>query len=824
MKIFYSYTHKDEDLLDELAKHLAPLKEEFCIEEWDDRKIQAGQDLHEEIDKHLETADLFLLLISSDYLASSECKREIRKALEEKEKRDAIVIPVILRPCAWKDHKKIVSLLAIPKDGKSIAEWDIQDEAFLEIYKKVREIVESIPFRLRPEFKDDLIKVEFISQNKESIRLDDLFVFPTIEDEYNDRQINNLGDLWEKNKHVILKGDDRSGKTVICQKIFLDEVENGTPTLLISGSDITSPINHHHLVQKKFQEQFSGSYFHWSKEQAKLLIIDDFSYTTKIQFIDFAKDFFERIIVVMSDDEYIAYFKEEERFADFELFNLESLGHVKQEELIKKWVNLSDQKEQEISHGKIDQIEDRLNSIILHNKIVPRYPFYILSILQTFEGFMPQNLQITAYGHCYQALITAQLLNIGIQKEDIDSSLTFLSYLAFQIFKRRGECSQDQFEQIIIDYKGQYIVKESVVNRLMNNDSSILRSYNGGYKFNYPFIYYFLLGNFFARNYEIYKDLIEEIAEKSYLKDNAYILIFTIHHTQDDDLIDTVLIHTACTLDGIPAATLNIEETKLLETALMELPEKIMSKHSVDDERRSERERRDEIETNSDNDVETNNKYEADESIEEGMNEIYKSLKNMEILGQILRNKYGSLRRNKIEEAIEFVTDAGLRLITIVTDSNGLQSLEGFFIKMIDDANIPDDDKMKMEDFLRRQIRTMVFVNMALLLNKVVVSIRKPELLEIVEKIYQRENTPAHDLLYTLFLLGTSENLSSQNIGNITNTIDKFKKSNNRVAHRFISLSLQHYVNTHRIRRSLREKLFNALDIDYRPNPPVLKS
>lgn len=824
MKIFYSYTHKDEDLLDELAKHLAPLKEEFCLEEWDDRKIQAGQDLHEEIDKHLETADLFLLLISSDYLASSECKREIRKALEEKEKRDAIVIPVILRPCAWKDHKKIVSLLAIPKDGKSIAEWDIQDEAFLEIYKKVREIVESIPCRLRPEFKDDLIKVEFISQNKESIRLDDLFVFPTIEDEYNDRQINNLGDLWEKNKHVILKGDDRSGKTVICQKLFLDEVENGTPTLLISGSDITSPTNHHHIVQRKFQEQFSGSYFRWSKEQAKLLIIDDFSYTTKIQFIDFAKDFFERIIVVMSDDEYIAYFKEEERFADFELFNLESLGHVNQEELIKKWVNLSDQKEQEISHGKIDQIEDRLNSIILHNKIVPRYPFYILSILQTFEGFMPQNLRITAYGHCYQALITAQLINIGIQGEDIDSSLTFLSYLAFQIFKRKGECSKDQFEKLLIDYKDQYIIKESVVNRLTNNNSSILRNYNGGYKFNYPFIYYFLLGSFFARNYETYKDLIGEIAGKNYLKDNAYILIFTIHHIQDDDLIDTILTQTARTLDYIPIATLNIEETKLLETALMELPEKIMSKRSVDDERRLEREQRDKMEVNPDN--MTNDKLEENKLMEEDINEneFYKSLKNMEILGQILRNKYGSLHRDKIEEAIESITDAGLRLITIITDNNGLQSLESFFIKILDNVNIPDDDKVKIEDFLRKQIRTVVFIHMALLLKKVVGSIRKPELLEIVEKIYQKKNTPAYDLLYTLFLLDTSEKLSSHNVEDITNTIDKFKKSNNKVAHRFISLSLQHYVNTHRIRRSLREKLFNALDIDYRPNPPRLKS
>ena len=817
MKLFYSYSHRDENLRDLMERHLTLLKDEGYIDEWHDRKIQAGQEIHKEIDRHLETSDLILLLLSPDFIASPECKSEMCKALKQKEERGTIVIPVIVRPCTWKDQKAISDLKAIPKDGKPIKKWDSEDEAFLNIYEEIKDVVKKTPFHLKKEFRDDLTKVEFISQHKESIKLDDLFVFPTIEDEYNKYQINSFGELWKKNKHVILKGDDRSGKTVICRKIFLDEVENGTPAILISGSDITSPVNHEHLIKKKFQDQFSGNYFYWSKKQEKLLIIDDFDYMTKIQFIDFAKDFFERIIVVMSEDEYIAYFQEEERLANFQLFNLESLGHVKQEELIKRWINLSDEKGQEISHGKIDQIEDRLNSIILHNKIVPRYPFYILSILQTFEAFMPQDLQITAYGHCYHALITAQLVNIGIQGEDVDSSLTFLSYLAFQIFKKRGECSKDQFKQFLTDYKDQYIIKESVVNRLTNHNSSILRNYNGGYKFNYPFIYYFLLGNFFARNYETHKSFIDDIAEKSYLKDNAYILIFTIHHTQDNNLIDTILIHTACTLDSITAATLDIEETKLLETALMELPEKIMSKRSIDDERRSEREQRDEMEANSDN-VLTNDKKHEVEKLTKEENEFYKSLKNMEILGQILRNKYGSLHKDKIEEAIEFVSDAGLRLIKIATDSNGVHSLEDFFIKIIDKINIPDNDKKEIEYFLRKQIRTIVFINIALLLKKVVVSIHKPELLESVEKIYQKKNTPAYDLLYTLFLLDTSEKLSSQNVEKITNTIDKFKKNNNTVAHRLISLPLQHYANTHHISGRLREKIFSALDLKYQPN------
>lgn len=817
MKLFYSYSHKDEHLRDLMEKHLTLLKDEGYIDEWHDRKIQAGQEIHREIDKHLETSDLILLLLSPDFLASSECKSEMCKALKQREERDTIVIPVIVRPCAWKDQEAISDLKAIPRDGKPIMNWSNKDEAFLNIYEEIKDVVKKNPFHLKKEFRDDLTKVEFISQQKENIKLDDLFVFPNIESEYSKRRINGFENLWGKNKYVVLKGDDRSGKTVICRKLFLSAIENGIPTILISGSDITSPINHEQLIERRFREQFSGSYSYWQNKDKKLLIIDDLIHSTQLQFISFAKEYFERILIVVSEDEYIAYFRDEDSLANFELLTLEVLGHSKQEELIKKWMNLSNSQNtsQEISHGKIDQIEDSLNSIILHNRIVPRYPFYILSILQTFEAFMPENFQITAYGHCYQALITAQLISTGIQKEDIDSSLNFLSCFAFEIFKRKGEFSQNQFEQFLKEYNEQYIIKESVVNRLKNNKSSIIRIHRDRYEFNYPFSYYFQLGNFFARNFEKYKNLIEEIVEKSYLLDNAYILIFTIHHTRDDDLINTILSHTASAFDHVSSATLSPDETKLLEGTIRGLPEKILSNRSVEEERKLERERRDRKEADLVDLV--TDESEEDNSVEEKLNEFYRALKNMEILGQIIKNKYGSLPKDKIEEIIDFVTDAGLRLINVFRDD--IQNLEGYFIERLNNASISEDDKRKIKEFLIKQIRTMVFLIIGSLLEKVVISIRKPELLEIVEKIYQKKNTPAYDLLYTLFLLDTSEKLSSQNVEKITNTIGKFKKSNNKVAHRFISLSLQHYANTHQISHSLREKIFSALDLKYKPNP-----
>lgn len=814
MKLVYSYSHKDEHLREGIEKHLALLRDEGLIDEWYDRKILPGQAIHDEFDSNLETADLVLLVLSPDFLASPECMRELRIVLDLKAKNDAlVVVPVIARPCAWKDLEGISGLLAIPTDGKPITKWENEDDALHDIYENIRKIVTHIPFRLKTEFRDDLTQVEFISQHKENIRLDDLFVFPNVKAEFSDRGVNGFEDLWKKNKRLVLKGDDRSGKTVFCRKLLLSEIDKGNPAILVSGNDIRSPRNHERLIKEVFKEQFNGSFSHWKSKPAKLLIIDDFSHNSHLNFVDFAKDYFERILIVTSEDDFLVYFKDEGRLAGFELLSLRSLGHVNQEILIKKWIGLSNTKDQELSvtHGKIDQIEDQLNSIILHNRIVPRYPFYILSILQTFEAFMPQSLQITAYGHCYQALITAQLINIGVSKEDIDSALNFLSHFAFEVFDQ-SKCSQDQYEQFLERYEQEFIVKDSVVNRLMRKDSSIIRMRNGGYEFNHPFIYYFLLGHYFARNYEVKKGLIEELARKSYVHDNAYILIFTIHHTQNDDLINT-MIHSAYAFDSISPATLSTDETRLLEGILEELPERILSNRPVEEERRIEREQRDE------NEAELEELPPDDSSEKDTLNDFYRALKNMEILGQILRNKYGSLPREKLKEVVSFVADAGLRLINIVTDRDAILSFEGYFIEELKSVNIPEDDKQKIQNFLKRQIRTLVFVSIGSLLRKILISIRKPELQKVVDAMCRENGTPAYDLLRILFILETSESLSTQSVKQITDTFSKFEGNRNTVPKRLLSLWLQHYANTHEINYRLREKLFDALGLSYQPNP-----
>ena len=145
MKLFFSYAHPDESLRDELAKHLSLLKRQGTITDWHDRKITAGTYWAQAIDDNLNTADIILLLISADFLASDYCyDQEMTRALVRHNQGNARVIPILLRPCDW--HSAPFSeLQALPiahgSGAKPITQWPNLDEAFLNIAQGIRAAV-----------------------------------------------------------------------------------------------------------------------------------------------------------------------------------------------------------------------------------------------------------------------------------------------------------------------------------------------------------------------------------------------------------------------------------------------------------------------------------------------------------------------------------------------------------------------------------------------------------------------------------------------------------------------------------------------------------
>jgi hypothetical protein len=124
-----------------LDKHLTMLKRSGRIDRWYDRRIGPGSEFEREIDTNLHEAQLVLLLVTPDFLASDYCYgKEVERAMQMHESGAARVIPVILRPVDWKDAP-FSKLLALPKDGKPVTRWSNRDSAFLNITEGIRSVL-----------------------------------------------------------------------------------------------------------------------------------------------------------------------------------------------------------------------------------------------------------------------------------------------------------------------------------------------------------------------------------------------------------------------------------------------------------------------------------------------------------------------------------------------------------------------------------------------------------------------------------------------------------------------------------------------------------
>lgn len=140
--VFFSYSHKDEALRDQLETHLALLKNQGLIESWHDRRISAGSEVDDSISAAMERANVILLLVSADFMASTYCySKEMKRAMERHESKEARVIPVILRDCDW-HSAPFGKLLAAPRDGKPITLWSDIDQAMTDVAKHIRRAVE----------------------------------------------------------------------------------------------------------------------------------------------------------------------------------------------------------------------------------------------------------------------------------------------------------------------------------------------------------------------------------------------------------------------------------------------------------------------------------------------------------------------------------------------------------------------------------------------------------------------------------------------------------------------------------------------------------
>jgi hypothetical protein len=141
IKIFFCYAHEDEPLLNKLKTQLSPLQWQGLIDPWHDRNISAGTEWEEEIKEHLDAAQIILLMVSPDFMASKYCYSvEMKRAIERHERGEARVIPIIVRPVYWQGV--LGKLQALPTDAKPVTLWYNVDEALFDVTEGIRKVAE----------------------------------------------------------------------------------------------------------------------------------------------------------------------------------------------------------------------------------------------------------------------------------------------------------------------------------------------------------------------------------------------------------------------------------------------------------------------------------------------------------------------------------------------------------------------------------------------------------------------------------------------------------------------------------------------------------
>jgi hypothetical protein len=215
VNLFFSYSHKDEQLRNELETHLALLKRQGVISSWHDRRIVAGSDLDQSISDKLEESQIILLLVSAHFLDSDYCyEREMARALDKHEEGAAIVIPVILHPCDWKSAP-FGKLKAAPTDAKPVSMYTNQHEAFSIVAKDVREAAVSIESRIPAEpiaKRSPDVGVPADRERSSNLRVKRKFG-DRERDEYLESSYeyiaryfeNSLGELAHRNSHITTK-------------------------------------------------------------------------------------------------------------------------------------------------------------------------------------------------------------------------------------------------------------------------------------------------------------------------------------------------------------------------------------------------------------------------------------------------------------------------------------------------------------------------------------------------------------------------------------------------------------------------------------------
>lgn len=828
--LFISYCHKDKIYRERLEKYLDMLCKNADAIFWSDQEILPGTNIDDEIKEKLKKSDIVLFLISQDFLSSSRCQKELDIALSEKKE----IVPIIIRDCSWKDIKSLNKLKALPVDAKPIKDWSDQDKAWKNVYEELKLKINDVKHNRQPKIKEKFFK--YISEDSiYQEKVEERFVYPDLSkiyktsssssnmlnnDRINSKDLLDIQRNFSNNPYILIEGADQCGKTLLSKILFKKYFDSNMYPLLIKNISYFKKKNN--FIEEEYKKIYENPYKCINSNKEKKILIIDASSENKQrkkfsnEFILFLRDHFSFIIIITNQSIINDFLEKKDSFSYFDRYCILPFGHEKRSELIEKNISLDEGKQFNISNPqhvkKLDEQTKFVNTIVYSN-IIPSYPVFLYAILNSLKIVLPGfDVKQTTYGHCYQTLLIFLFQKVHIRPEDHEAYFNFLTQLSYWMFCNNSKNISDEQMDIFLegygeDYSFPYNQDQNTLKRRLIQ-ANILKYENNLYGFRYIYIYYYFVAKYISENLgkDSIKNKVKKLIDNTHLKDDSNILIFILHHQKNLELIENIMSNADKVFSQYKEATLSGDEKEFIKGISSSV--KTLSLPTTSKARET---RKKELLHKDSVDQKNHDSEEDDDLNNELLNSIKKSMRTMEIIGQILRNNYGSLQKNQLKDLFVKAQNVGLRLLKSFMDIMKKEKdiFEKFIKHKLDTDSklkkhtLSDEAKIRAAELLADLFSYQVVFG---LIYKIVDSIGYERTVNIADEANNKMNTVASDLINIFIHTWYKKTLD---ISKLKNLVKKFEKEKNYQAINLLKRIIHRHVYMHDIPFKDKQKLSN---------------
>ena len=689
-------------------------------------------------------------------------------------------------------------------------------------------------FEIKPDFFNALIavKIPLVLDSKQDLKLTDIFIFPDLEPSYKDTHtfdshVNSLRLIGSDHEFSIIDGETQVGKTSLISMLFVKLYENGIYPIILKGKDITEP-NLDKILRRAFRNQYKSSpvdfdSFSQLPKTERVILLDDYqecqfnSATTKSFFEQIKQKFQNAIVVFDSANGILASLKTE--MDDVKYYTIKPLGYKKRNELIERYLYLKENPLTYNEHNFLSEVKETFDNVqsILGDKLMPPYPIYVLSITQALQ-YKPLKQNETSFGYCYQTLIHFSLHKAGISNDDLDSYFNFLTELAYEFLDKFLDkdievMPHEYLNRFYVAYSDKFICPTYDVLMAALKKSKIVKSESCGISFGYNYILYYLSAKKISDilHTDDGKSKLVKLFDKLHEEKNANILVFITHHSKDISLIESSLFSLMSVLEDVNPITL--EKTDPYYEGISSFVKSI--KNDIIESNRTMRTERDKALVHQDNLLieKEKNKISAEnqdeEEVKKAMLPFLRSFRSIEIVGQIIKNRRGSLEISHIREMLTELYTTAFR--TIAYYSEILDAAKNEIIEIVQQK--VEGDRSQMEEKINNFVQLMSFRICVGVFGKLTHCAGNKELKKLYIEVAQQINSPAAKIV----TFGINASYGSINAKELTALVEEFK--GNVVALRLLKMRVRAYVYNRNLDYATKQKLASIINMELSVKP-----